>query len=379
MSYTERLAALMHEPSTDAGDDPARLRRVEISRGEMLRQGAAIRATLDAGSERIAAIAAGVRSRGLRRVVIIGCGDSLGIGIGVRAAFEALLGVPTEAIQALDFAGYAYPLADETTLVIGISASGATEAVLSGLDKAAARGASVLGVSNNAASVLATGFAHGLVVHATRKGWPTQSTTAAMALLVALAVDLAKAFNTTDAKTVAALRTALDAIPAMVDEVTADLDPIARKLAEQHAEVPIILFAGAGPHFATAFFGASKIKELAPIHALSLPLEEYHHYRTQKLGDLLFLVAPDAASRARAVDAALVGRAVGGRTIALVPEGEAEIAALVDATFSLPPVRPDLAPIVYSVPLHLFAYHFAKARFARNLGYPGRDPVAPQH
>ena len=30
-----------------------------------------------------------------------------------------------------------------------------------------------------------------------------------------------------------------------------------------------------------------------------------------------------------------------------------------------------LAPLVYSVPIHLFAYHFAEARFARNLGYPG--------
>jgi hypothetical protein len=33
-----------------------------------------------------------------------------------------------------------------------------------------------------------------------------------------------------------------------------------------------------------------------------------------------------------------------------------------------------VAPLLYSVPLHLFAYHFAEARFAADLGYPGAFP-----
>ena len=50
-----------------------------------------------------------------------------------------------------------------------------------------------------------------------------------------------------------------------------------------------------------------------------MPLEEYHHYRLQKPGDPMFLLAPDEGSQPRALDAAMVGAARGGRTVALVP------------------------------------------------------------
>lgn len=369
MLYEQRLAALMHEPSTNSGDDPNRLRRVEVSRTEMLAQGAAIRATLEAEDDRVGATAAAIAGRGLRRVVIIGCGDSYGIGIACRLAFETLLGVPTEAVQALDYALYASRVADPETLVIGISASGGTEAVLAGLRAAKERGAFTLGVSNTAGSPLMTEFSGGLAVRATRKGWPTQSTTATIALLDLLAVRLSEHLGRGEASR-ARLSAAIAKLPERVDQVTAAFDEPARALAERFAAAPLIMFAGAGPHLGTAFFGSSKIKELGPIHAFHFPIEEFHHYRAQKAGDLLFIVAPDPESHARALDTAMVGRAVGGHTVALLPEGETEIAALVDHALLLPDIPAELAPILYSVPLHLFAYHFAKARFARNLGYP---------
>ena len=118
------------------------------------------------------------------------------------------------------------------------------------------------------------------------------------------------------------------------------------------------------------------MKELSPIHAVAMPLEEYHHYRAQKAGDPLFLVATDRASYARALDTALVSEKVGGRTVAIVADEMPEIARRVEATITVPQVRPMLAPLVATIPLHLFAYHFAKARFARRLGYPGAFPEA---
>jgi glucosamine--fructose-6-phosphate aminotransferase (isomerizing) len=266
-------------------------------------------------------------------------------------------------------------VADRETLVIGISASGKTEAVMAALANARARGAITLGLSNTPTSSLATEFAASLTVHATRKGWPTQSSTAAIALLCGLAATLAEALGTADAMAIRQLRADLADLPMLVDAVTSAFDAPAQALAETFAAAAIILFAGAGAHQAAAFFGAAKIKELSPIHAVSMPLEEYHHYRTQKAGDLLFLVAPDGASHARALDTALVGRARGGRTVALLPKGETEIAGVVETPLFLPAVRPELASIIYSVPLHLFAYHFAKARFARKLGYPGAFPA----
>ncbi len=59
-----------------------------------------------------------------------------------------------------------------------------------------------------------------------------------------------------------------------------------------------------------------------------------------------------------------------GFCLALVPEGETEIAEVADVTWHLPDVPDLVAPVVYSVPLHLFGYHAAVERDALGLGAP---------
>jgi glucosamine--fructose-6-phosphate aminotransferase (isomerizing) len=191
-----------------------------------------------------------------------------------------------------------------------------------------------------------------------------------MALLLALALELASAHPAVRSRTIEDLANDLNDLPRAVDEVATHLDAQMQDIAEHLAEARLILFTGAGPHFAAAAFGAAKTKELSPIHAYAQPLEEYHHYRSQKAADPLFLVAPDQTSRERALDTALVSHTIGGNTVALVPESEQEIPLYVPYTVRLPIIRDELSPILYSVPLHLFAYHFSMARFKRNLGYP---------
>ena len=163
---------------------------------------------------------------------------------------------------------------------------------------------------------------------------------------------------------------ALAALPDQVDAVAQAFYEPARALGERLARADLVLLAGAGPHYAPAAFGAAKLKELAPIHAVAFPLEEYHHYRTQKAGDPMFLIAPDAVSHARALETAIMSRGCEGFCIALVPEGETAIAEVADVVWALPPVAAETAPIVYSVPLHLFGYHVAMARDAIGLGAP---------
>jgi glucosamine--fructose-6-phosphate aminotransferase (isomerizing) len=372
--HASRLATLTAEPSRDDADDAHRLARVERTRAEMMTQGAAVAATLARERAAVEDIARRLRERPIERVVITGCGDSWLVGLGVRHAWEEVTGWPLEAAQALDYACYGALTANARTLVIGLSAGGDTPAVMDALAAARRRGAFAVGVSNTAASPVLTRFDAGLLVHATRAGWPTQSSTAAMALLVRLAVAVAEAKAA--ARDGEAYRAELDALPPLMDKTAAELDTRMAAIAERFAAARIVLFAGLGPNFATAAFGAAKIKELSPIHAMAMPLEEYHHYRAQKAGDPLFLVASDPASHGRALDTALVSEKVGGRTVAIVADDVPEIAGRVEETITVPQVRAALAPLVASIPLHLFAYHFAKVRFARHLGYPGAFPDA---
>ena len=99
-----------------------------------------------------------------------------------------------------------------------------------------------------------------------------------------------------------------------------------------------------------------------------MPLEEYHHYRAQKVGEPLLLLATDPASHERAMDTMLVSEKLGGRTVAIVAQDLPEIEKRAFAVVRVPPVRPELSALIGSIALHLFAYHFAKARDAIGLG-----------
>lgn len=361
--FSRRLASLTSEPSRDDAGNPDRLARVERTRTEMMLQGSAIAATLQAQGTAIADIAAAVARREIRRVVITGCGDSWFAAMGVRHAFESLTRLPFEAAQALDFACYGAQSCDEQTLVIGISSGGNTPAVMAALAAARARGAFALGVSNTPGSAILAQFDGGLLVHALRKGWPTQSTNATMALLIALARQLAPGALADETGR------RIEALVPMLDTLSFQLDTTMKNIAGEICAAQLLLFAGLGPNLAAAHMGAAKVKELSPIHALALPLEEYHHYRTQKRGDPLFLVATDAASGERALDTALVSQSRGGYTVALLSTPSPEVEERVQHVVLVPPVDAMLCAFVASVPLHLMAYHFAKARNALGLGY----------
>ena len=361
--------ALKRESSSDDPGDPERFRRVELTNTEMMAQGQAITRTLEQTAPDVERIAAELADRPLRRVVIVGCGDSWISGQGVRLAMERILGIPCEPYEAFDFEQYGTAMVDEGTLVIGISSSGKTAPVTGSLEATRARGGYPVAMSNTAAAPMMRDFPAALLIQATRGGWPTQSSTAAMALMIALALAIARARGRAEGDA-AGIGDDLKALPALIDQVAVAFGEKTKALGQELARAELVLLAGAGPHFAPADFGAAKLKELAPIHAIAFPLEEYHHYRTQKAGDPMFLIAPDGASRQRALETAIVSKGVGGHTIALVPEGETAFDPYVEAVWHLPQVRVELAPMLYAVPLHLFSYHVTKARDALGLGAP---------
>ena len=354
--FGARVASLMSEPSRDHPQDPARLARVARTRTEMMAQGSAVTATLQLEAGALATLARLVAGRRPDRVVILGCGDSWFIGMAVRHAWESLLGIPAEAAQALDYAAYGAAVANASTLVIGLTAGGNTPAVMAALRAAHARGALTIGVSNTPGSPVVTEFDAGLHVHATRSGWPTQSSTAAIALLCALAAAIAHERQPGSADRFSA---ALEQMPALMDAAATGLDGAAATIAAGVRNAGLVLFAGLGPNFAAASFGAAKVRELSPAHALAMPLEEMHHYRLPKHDDPVFVVATDPPSRERALDTVLVAHAVGACAVAVLAGPDPDIAAHARHVLTLPPVIPALAPLLASVPLHLFAHHFA--------------------
>ncbi|MBA2306501.1 MAG: SIS domain-containing protein, partial [Acidobacteria bacterium] len=349
---------------TDDPLDAKRRHRVEHTRSEMWAQPEAVRRTLVKERRAIAEAAAVCAKRPLDRIVMVGCGDSLACMLGVRSMFEQLLGIPCEPIQALDFTYYYAQTTGARVLVVVLSSSGVTTRAVEALLLARAQGALTLGLSNTPGSPVMTEADLCLTVHAERKGWPTQASTAAMMVLYQFGLDLARARGGGSTR-VDDLETALHRTPDSIAQVLESCDGTVAAIAEKEAHRHIYLYSGGGPAYACAMFGAAKVKECATSHAIAIPLEEYHHYNSQKAGDPLFLIAPRGPSLARALNTAVDGRRWGGQVYAVTTEGDTVLAGSVDQHLELPEMPELLVPMVYTVPVQLFAYHTAMAKFRR--------------
>ena len=364
VSDAER-AHILALPSNDPLDPKLRF-RVEATGPELFGQPAAIRATLQLNAQTLDVIADRLAA-GVRRVVLVGCGDSLAVMIAARQALECMLGVPCEPMQSLEFAYYHAHVVDADTAVIALSSSGETTRTVEALLVAQHRGSYTVSLTNTAGSTLQSEADTSLKIEATRVGWPTQSSTAALALLLELAIRVGERRVPTAA---APLRAAFDELPDVMAQVLGRIDPLIADIAgyEVDAGVQTVLFSGAGPNLASAIVGAAKVKECTTLHAVDIQIEEYHHYNSQKAGEPLFLLAPSGPSVPRAVDTGTDALRWGGRLYVVTTEGEHAFDDLTGRVIGLPPVPEPLSPLIYLLPAQLVGYHLGLRCYAAAAG-----------
>jgi glucosamine--fructose-6-phosphate aminotransferase (isomerizing) len=283
--------------------------------------------------------------------------------VAARQALESMLGVPCEPVQSLEFAYYQADLVDEGAAVIALSSSGETTRTVEALLMAQHRGSYTVAITNTGGSTLQTEASTSLKIEATRVGWPTQSSTAALALLLELAIRVGERRVPIEAAT---LRAAFTGLPDDMAGVLDRIDPLIADIAESEvaAEVRNVLFSGAGPNLASAIVGAAKVKECTTLHAVEIQVEEYHHYNSQKAGEPLFLLVPSGPSVPRAVDTGRDALRWGGRLYVVTTEGERAFDDLAGRVITLPPVPESLSPLLYLLPVQLIGYHLGLSSYA---------------
>jgi glutamine---fructose-6-phosphate transaminase (isomerizing) len=346
---------------TDDPLDAKRRRRVDATYDEMMAQPRAVRATWDANASELAGVARMVAERGVDRAFLVGAGDSLAVMLAARLTLEAMFGVPCEPMQSLEFAYYAPPIVTSRSLVLALSSSGETTRTVEAALVAQSLGALTVALTNTPQSTLAQESERTLFVDATRVGWPTQSSTAALALLFRLAGVLGAYRSTAGSSD---LLDELDALPELMSRTLELSGPFARELAEREVDGHMYLFSGGGPNWASAIVGAAKVKECTPDHALAIQVEEYHHYNSQKAGEPLVLLAPSGPSAGRARDTAAEAQRFGGRAYVATTEGEGAFAEHADGTLHLPAVSEAVSALLYFLPAQRIGYELAQAKFA---------------
>ncbi|MPN47954.1 hypothetical protein SDC9_195558 [bioreactor metagenome] len=89
-----------------------------------------------------------------------------------------------------------------------------------------------------------------------------------------------------------------------------------------------------------------------------------------KSDDTLLLIAPQGRSKARELDTALVGAYDEGVIVTIANIVSDQLKAVTDLFCFVPHVSEYLVPLVYCIPVHLFAYYIAIAKKERCVGYP---------
>lgn len=347
---------------TDDPLDPKRRIRVEYTWDEMWSQEKAITETLESEKKAIAEAADHFGHLDLDHIYMTGCGDSVASMVAVRNLFEQLLGIPCEPIQALDFTYYYHKPVNKKTMLITLSSSGGTTRTVEAMMIGRALGAHTLALSNTTGSPLMVESDRGLMIHAERKGWPTQSSTAAMAILVELCLEMARIKRKSSTE-INELERSFRLIPGLMTSTLTNTNDAIKQIVVLESQKSVYLYSGGGPAYASAMFGAAKVKECSPDHGIAIPLEEFHHYNSQKKGDPLFLLAPKGPSIPRAIDTLHEGKRWGGNVYSVVDESDVKLFANSDRVIGLKSVPELFSAFIYSLPVQLFAYHVAMEKF----------------
>ena len=300
----------------------------------------------------------------LTRIHIVACGTSWHSGLVGKFLIEQLSRVPVEVDYASEYR-YREPVIQPGTLIIGITQSGETADTLAALKEAASRGARTLAICNVMGSTATRQCEATILTHAGPEIGvaSTKAFTTQLAVLTLLALRLGEAKGTLDPALKVELLQGLRELPAHLERLNS-LEPQIIQWAHRFKDATDFLYLGRGPCYPIALEGALKLKEISYIHAEGYPAGEMKHGPIALIDKSLPVVAlmPRDAHREKTLSNLQEAAARDGRILALVTEGDTGLASIAEDVLELPAVHPWLAPILYSVPLQLLAYHIAVLR-----------------
>jgi glucosamine--fructose-6-phosphate aminotransferase (isomerizing) len=297
----------------------------------------------------------------VKAVTIVACGTSFHAGMVARYWLEGLAGVPCSVEVASEFR-YRRPVVREGTLFVTISQSGETADTLAALREAKTSGfAHSLAICNVPESSLTR---ESELVLMTRAGpeigvASTKAFTTQLVALMLLVIALGRR-NGMSPDLAASLIAQLESLPGKINAALELNDTIA-KLAERFVNKNHMLYLGRGSMYPVAMEGALKLKEISYIHAEAYPAGELKH-------GPLALVDEDMPVISIAPNNELLEKLKSNLEEVRARGGELYIFA--DSRVNVPtnpgihvldvaPVEDPIAPIIYTIPLQLFAYHVA--------------------
>ncbi len=295
------------------------------------------------------------------RIIMVGCGTSWHSGLVGEYLFEELARIPVETEYGSEFR-YRNPIIRPRDVVIGITQSGETADTLAALRLAKEKGALILGICNVVGSSIARETHAGIYTHAGPEIGvaSTKAFTAQVTVLTLMALRLGYLKGSIDRERFSRLLQELQEIPDKIERVL-QTDLLVQQIARIYKDARNFLYLGRGINFPVALEGALKLKEISYIHAEGYPAAEMKHGPIALIDENMPVVV--IATRKNNYDKIVSNireiKSRNGKIIAVVTEGDEQVATLADHVIEIPETNEMLTPLLATVPLQLLAYHIA--------------------
>ncbi len=296
------------------------------------------------------------------KITISACGTAYYAGFVAKYWLEQIARIPTEVDIASEFRYREAPLPAGGAALF-ISQSGETLDTLEALRYSKRQGQKCISILNTiestiereSHSVLRT-LAGPEVGVASTKAFTTQLTT-----LACLTIALARKRGAITPEREKQLTDALREVPSRVAELLGHDEKI-REMAKHIAEARDVLYLGRGTSYPIAMEGALKLKEISYIHAEGYASGELKHGPIALIdnGVPVIAIAPHDALFEKTASNAQEVIARGGKVLLISDkQGIAKLKDKSAWTIEIPECDPFVAPILYTIPVQLLAYHVA--------------------
>lgn len=301
---------------------------------------------------------------GLRKIYLVACGTSYHACLVGKYLIETLCRIPVEVDLASEFR-YRDPILDSSCLMMVISQSGETADTKAALQEAMGKGAMCHAIVNVVGSSLAR-MARGVIYTHAGPEIGVASTKAFTAQLLALylfALHCADKLGRLSGEGLSEHIQQLLELPGKIEAVLANCE-IIKRWAELYRDAQDFLYLARGTLYPIALEGALKLKEISYIHAEGYAAGEMKHGPIALIDERLPVVV--LMQRGPIYEKMLSNvqevKARRGQILALIEDAPDDKLGPLENQLMIPLSSSWLAPILFTVPLQLLAYHVAVLR-----------------
>jgi glucosamine--fructose-6-phosphate aminotransferase (isomerizing) len=300
----------------------------------------------------------------LGMVYFTGSGTSYHACLAANYALSTLTRVLASSLPASEFPSWVRQPHREETVLVAISQSGESSDVMSAVDSARRSGMRVVAVTNTPQSNLAKSTKLQMIANAGEEKavTATKSFSATLAATYALVLELARASGATS-QSYDELASELGKVPGRMEETLRLCDNACKTLASELKEKEFVFLLGSGPNHFTALEGALKLKESCNVYAEGFATREFLHGPTQLVDKRtpVFIIEGQGESEQayRLVESFM---RFGAPTVVIREKSEAAPSKGMVTLEVAPDVAEVFSPLVYVVPLQLYAYYSSVMR-----------------